>query len=206
VTDRQSLASAPGLCLTLQLKKIEQAAKAGVDWIQIREKDLSGRDLAKLTENAILLTGGSSAVLVNDRVDVACVVGASGVHLGEHSLPADQARRLASQRCQKLYFIVGVSAHSLERAIQAEQAGADYVIFGPVYTTPSKASFGRPQGVQRLREVCRRLTIPVLAIGGITLKNAAQCFAAGAGGIAAIRLFQDAADLEAVVKELRKPS
>jgi len=206
VTDRQSLSGTPDHSLTLQLKKIEQAAKAGVEWIQIREKDLPGRDLAKLTENAILLAGGSSAVLVNDRVDVACVVEASGVHLGEHSLPADQARRLASQRCQKIDFIVGVSAHSLEGAAQAEQAGADYVIFGPVYTTPSKASFGRPQGVQRLREVCQRLKIPVLAIGGITLKNAEQCFAAGAGGIAAIRLFQDAADLEAVVKELRKPS
>jgi thiamine-phosphate pyrophosphorylase len=204
VTDRQSLSGAPDHSLTLQLEKIEQAAKAGVDWIQIREKDLPGRDLAKLMENAILLAGGSSAVLVNDRVDVACATGASGVHLGEHSLTADQARRLASKRCQKIDFIVGVSAHSLEGAKQAEATSADYVIFGPVYTTPSKTNFGRPQGVQRLREVCQRLEIPVLAIGGITLANAGECISAGAAGIAAIRLFQDAEDQETVVKELRK--
>jgi thiamine-phosphate pyrophosphorylase len=202
VTDRQSLAAASDLAIKLQFKKIEQAAKAGVDWIQIRGKDLSGRELAKLAENAIVRAGSGSAVLVNDRVDVACATGAAGVHLGESSLPPAQARRLVTQRCQKQDFIVGVSAHSLEGAMQAEQAGADYVIFGPVYATPSKASFGQPQGVQRLREVCQRLKIPVLAIGGITLANAGECIEAGARGIAAIRLFQDSADMEAVVKEL----
>jgi thiamine-phosphate pyrophosphorylase len=206
VTDRHSLAGASEVTKKLLLEKIELAAKAGVDWIQLREKYLSGRELMKLAVNAILRAGSGSSVLVNDRVDVACATGASGVHLGEHSLPADQARRLVSQRCQKENFIVGVSAHSIDAASQAEQAGADYVIFGPVYPTPSKASFGQPQGVQRLREVCQRLKIPVLAIGGITLENAGECFAAGTAGIAAIRLFQDAADVEAVVKELRKVS
>lgn len=206
VTDRRSLAGAPELAGKLQLEKIEQAAKAGVDWIQLREKDLSGRDLAKLAEQAILRAGSGSAVLLNDRVDVACALGAPGVHLGEHSLPADEARQLVSQRCARVNFIVGVSAHSLEGAMQAEQAGADYVIFGPLYATPSKAGFGKPQGMQRLKEVCQQLTIPVLAIGGITLENAGDCIAAGAAGIAAIRLFQDAADLDAVVKELRKVS
>jgi thiamine-phosphate pyrophosphorylase len=206
VTDRQSLAAASDLASKLQLKKIEQAAKAGVDWIQIREKDLSGRELAKLAEHAIVRAGSGSAVIVNDRVDVACAIGAAGVHLGGSSLPPTQARRLVTQRCQRQDFIVGVSAHSLEGAMQAEQAGADYVIFGPVYATPSKASFGQPQGVKRLREVCQRLKIPVLAIGGITLANAAECISAGAAGIAAIRLFQSASDVEAVVTELRKGS
>jgi len=90
--------------------------------------------------------------------------------------------------------------------MQGERAGADYVIFGPVYATPSKASLGQPQGVQRLQEVCKRLTIPVLAIGGITLANTGDCLAAGASGIAAIRLFQDTVDLDDVVRELRKVS
>jgi thiamine-phosphate pyrophosphorylase len=206
VTDRRAWAEAPDPGGTLQLKKIEEAAKAGVDWIQIREKDLSGRELAKLAENAIFRAASGSAVLLNDRVDVACAAGASGVHLGEHSLPADQARRLVSQLGVQEDFMVGVSAHSLEGAKQAEEAGADYLIFGPVYETPSKASFGLPQGVACLREVCKRLTIPVLAIGGITLGNAGDCFAAGASGIAAIRLFQEAADLHDLVKKLRKLS
>ena len=90
--------------------------------------------------------------------------------------------------------------------MQAEQAGADYVIFGPIYATPSKTGFGEPQGVQSLKEVCQRLRIPVLAIGGITLENAGDCIAAGAAGLAAVRLFQDAANLNSVVRELRKVS
>ena len=204
VTDRRGLADAPELAGKLQLEKIAQAANAGVDWIQLREKDLSGRALAEFSARALALAGSRSAVLVNDRVDVACSAGASGVHLGEHSLPAGEAKRFAVQLCARENFLVGISAHSLEGAMQAEQAGADYVLFGPVYETPSKASFGRPQGVPRLGEVCKRLTIPVLAIGGITLGNAGDCIAAGAAGIAAIRLFQDVANLDDLVSELRK--
>jgi len=190
----------------LLLQKIEQAAKAGVDWIQIREKDLSGRELAKLAGQAILGAGSGSSVLLNDRVDIACAAGATGVHLGENSLPVSEARKLVDKGGARANFLVGVSIHSFEAAMQAEQAGADYVIFGPVYTTPSKASFGEPQGVQRLKEICNRLTIPVLAIGGITLENAGECVVAGAAGIAAIRLFQDAEDLYGVVRDLRKVS
>jgi thiamine-phosphate pyrophosphorylase len=204
VTDRRSLAASPGLAIDFQLQKIEQAAKAGADWIQIREKDLSGRELAGLVERAMTRVGSGSAVLVNDRVDVACASGASGVHLGERSLPPSEAKRLVELRCPRKDFFVGVSVHSLERAMAAEQAGADYVIFGPVYATPSKANFGHPQGVQGLQEICKRLTIPVLAIGGITLANAGDCLAVGAAGIAAIRLFQDAANLDDLVRELRK--
>lgn len=206
VTDRRSLAGAPGLARKLQLQKIEQAANAGVDWIQLREKDLSGRELAELAGQAILRAASGSRVLVNDRADVACAAGAAGVHLGEHSLPPAEAKKLVRQCGARGNFIVGVSAHSLEGAMQAELAGTDYVIFGPVYETPSKARFGQPQGVPRLQEVCKRLRIPVLAIGGITLENAGKCLAAGAAGIAAIRLFQDATDLDVIVKELRKVS
>jgi thiamine-phosphate pyrophosphorylase len=206
VTDRRSLAGAPDLAGRLLLQKIEQAAKAGVDWIQIREKDLSGRELAQLAEQAILRAGSGPLALVNDRLDVAYGVGAAGVHLGENSLPPSEAKQLVNRGGARANFLVGVSAHSLEGALQAEHAGADYVIFGPVYTTPSKASFGEPQGVQRLKEICKRLTIPVLAIGGITLENAGECVVAGAAGIAAIRLFQDAEDLDAVVSNLRKVS
>lgn len=174
-----------------------------MDWIQIREKDLSGRKLANLVEQAISLAGSGTAVLVNDRVDVALATGSAGAHLGERSLPLSEAKRFVDQRLAGKKFLVGVSVHSLEGAIQAEQEGADYLIFGPVFATPSKAGFGEPQGLQRLRDVCRRVTIPVLAIGGITLENAGDCMAAGATGIAAIRLFQDTDDLNHLVEELR---
>ena len=206
VTDRRSLGGAPGLASKLQLEKITQAANAGLDWIQLREKDLSGRELAELARRAIACAAGGAAIVVNDRVDVACAVRACGVHLAEHSLPPEEAGRLLSQRGARGNFLVGASAHSLEGAMRAEEGSADYVIFGPVYPTPSKAAFGEPRGVPRLREVCERLRIPVLAIGGITLENAGECMAAGAAGIAAIRLFQDATDLGIVVKELRKVS
>jgi thiamine-phosphate pyrophosphorylase len=206
VTDRLSLAGSPELAQKLQLEKLEKAAKAGVDWIQIREKDLSGRELAKLSEHAIRHAESGSAILVNDRLDVALATGAAGVHLGEHSLPPDQAKKLMAQRGTREDFVVGASAHSLEEARQAEQAGADYIIFGPVYATPSKARFGPPQGIQQLKDLCRHLKIPVLAIGGIALKNAQDCIAAGAAGIAAIRLFQDRSDLDELVNELRKVS
>jgi thiamine-phosphate pyrophosphorylase len=185
---------------------MEQVAKAGVDWIQVREKDLSGRELTSLVEQAIACVGSGKTVLVNDRVDVAVVTGSSGLHLGEHSLPLSEAKKLVSQHLEGKRFLTGVSAHSLEGAVQAEQEGADYVIFGPVFATPSKAGFGQPQGLQSLRELCRRVRIPVLAIGGITLEKAGDCMAAGAAGIAAIRLFQDAAELDDLVKELQKVS
>jgi thiamine-phosphate pyrophosphorylase len=102
-------------------------------------------------------------------------------------------------------FLVGVSCHSQEAAKSAEDGGADYIFFGPVFTTPSKAAYGAPQGLARLAEVCRSVSLPVLAIGGIALENATSCLAAGAAGIAAIRLFQDAYDLASLVKTLRTP-
>jgi len=134
---------------------------------------------------------------------VACAVQAAGVHLGEHSLPVREATRFVQERGAGRDFLVGASVHSLEAAQKAEQDGANYVIFGPVYATPSKAAFGAPQGLESLRQVCGALTIPVLAVGGITLENGRDCLQAGANGIAAIRLFQEANDLSAVVKRLR---
>ncbi|MBI3485067.1 MAG: thiamine phosphate synthase, partial [Acidobacteria bacterium] len=98
----------------------------------------------------------------------------------------------------------GASCHSLAEAQAAERDGAHYLIFGPVFSTPSKSQFGAPQGIARLEEACRAVRIPVLAIGGITLDNAHECLRAGAAGIAAIRLFQDASDLPALVSSLRK--
>jgi thiamine-phosphate pyrophosphorylase len=199
------------------LNTIEAAAAAGVDWIQLREKDLLGKGCAALTCEALQRVERASQgpgselyatrILVNDRLDVALAERAGGVHLGENSLPVSEVKRLlsASPAARSLLgdFLVGVSCHSLESAKSAAAAGADYIFFGPVFSTPSKAAFGAPQGLDRLAEVCRSVSIPVLAIGGITLANAAACFATGAAGLAAIRLFQASENLTLVVKALR---
>ena len=195
------------------LRKIEAVVAAGVDWIQIREKDFSGRDCALLIRKALQCAAKPSTseanptrILVNDRLDVALTEGAGGVHLGENSLPVGEAKRLADSRGRGKDFLIGVSCHTLEAAKSAASAGADYIFFGPVFATPSKAAYGAPQGLERLAEVCRAVSLPVLAIGGVTLENAASCLSVGASGIAAIRLFQDAQDVTLLVKTLRKPA
>jgi len=182
---------------------IRHAVAAGADWIQIREKDLDARSLVDLARFAVGETRATSVrVLVNDRLDVALAANAAGVHLGENSLPLEvvsQWRRSTG----RLDFILGVSCHSLESARAAERGGADYIFFGPVFATPSKAAFGAPQGIERLREVCASVEIPVVAIGGVNLENARACIAAGGAGIAAIRLFQDAGNAADVAAQLK---
>ena len=220
VTDRSLLAAEPARGHKTLLRKIAAAAAGGVDWIQIREKDLSGKELSTLAREAMKLArnrAGASPrlpasppaqasharILINDRLDIALAADTGGVHLGEQSLPPQEALRLLKWLARK-DFLVGVSCHSPAAAKEAERGGADYLFFGPVFATPSKAVYGAPQGLDRLGEVCRAVTLPVLAIGGITPENSAACLSAGASGIAAIRLFQDAPDLARMVKTLKR--
>jgi thiamine-phosphate pyrophosphorylase len=203
VTDRKELSATAAEQTRLLLEKMESAANGGVDWIQIREKDFSGRELAALTAGALRRVPKCCRILVNDRLDVALACGAGGVHLGEASLPVADAKRLAREKIPGADFLIGASVHSLESAQAAEHAGADYLIFGPVYETPSKLALGQPQGVEQLGKICRGVSIPVLAIGGITAQNARDCVEVGASGIAAIRLFQDAGNLDLVLRRLR---
>ena len=215
VTDRHSLRVAnPAKLVAALTQKIEEIATAGVDWVQIREKDLPARELASLTRQALAVAAKLSAkrasvcrVLINDRLDVAIAERAHGVHLGERSLPVTEARRLIAAAVRKKAldesFLVGVSTHSIDAALTAERDGADYIFFGPVFATPSKAAFGAAQGLARLTEVCQAVRIPVLAIGGITVQNAVSCTDAGAAGLAAIRLYQDAPDPISTVVQLR---
>jgi len=216
VTHRQGLPVAnPADSIEALIRKIAEVAAAGVDWVQIREKDLAAGELASLTRQASRIAVKSSAecsssirVLVNDRLDVAIAERAGGVHLGEHSLQGAEAKRLVESALRKqavqASFLIGVSCHSLETAQAAARDGADYILFGPVFATPSKEKFGPPQGLQRLAEVCRSLSSPVLAIGGVTLDNAESCILAGAAGIAAIRLFQDATNAIENIRALRQ--
>jgi thiamine-phosphate pyrophosphorylase len=203
VTDRKALPGPPAEQIRLLLDKVESVARAEVDWIQLREKDLDGRRLFRLAQEARQRVPAGCKVLVNDRLDVALAAGADGVHLGERSLPVGQAKRFLRDRSGVAEFLVGVSTHSLKAVQEAETSGADYVIFGPIFATPSKLEYGPPQGVEQLAAACRAVSIPVFAIGGITLENTRECATAGAAGIAAIRLFQDADNIAEVVRALR---
>lgn len=202
VTGRLSLPARSSAEAAASLVEIAtRAAGLGVDWIQIREKDLVGGALFQLTAE-ILRRAPSARVLVNDRLDVALAAGAAGVHLGGSGLPLLAVREWLGKHAAR-ELLVGKSCHSSAEALAAERDGADYVFFGPVFATPSKLAYGAPQGIDRLADACRKLSIPVIAIGGITAENSAKCVAAGAGGIAAIRLFQEPGDLAARIARLR---
>jgi thiamine-phosphate pyrophosphorylase len=167
---------------------VEAAVAAEVPLLQIREKALSARVLYDLATRAAALTRDSvTRLLVNDRFDIARAAGADGVHLTARSLPTSVIRQTCGEN-----FLIGVSTHSLETALDARANGADFAVFGPVFETESKRAFGEPQGLEKLRDVTSALKgFPVLAIGGINLDNAGECFRAGASGVAAIRLFND---------------
>lgn len=185
----------------LLLRHIQLALEAGVVRVQIREKSIPSKSLLALTRDAVRLVSAiapAARIVVNDRLDVAIAASASGVHLGGESISPEEIAPWCRAGNAAADFLIGVSCHSLEQAQRAESDGADYVFFGPVFDTPSKRSFGAPQGLARLSEVCCAAEIPVIAIGGITAMNAADCVRAGAKGIAAIRLFQDATDVGAV--------
>jgi thiamine-phosphate pyrophosphorylase len=167
---------------------VTAALDAGLPAVQLREKDLPGRPLLALAEALRAATTRAGALLiVNDRIDVAIAAGADGVHLGGGSVPVEVARRLLPPGA-----LVGVSTHAPAEAAAA--AGADFVFFGPVYATPSKAAFGPPQGVARLAEAVAAAAVPVLAIGGITMHEVAAARAAGAAGVAVIRAILGASD------------
>ncbi|MGH9354383.1 MAG: thiamine phosphate synthase, partial [Terriglobia bacterium] len=178
------------------------AIRCGIDLIQVRQKLMETRPLMRLAGPAIdSARGTKSRIVINDRLDVALALGAAGVHLGNHSLPAQAVHPVVPPG-----FLVGVSCHSLEDAEAAESAGADYLLLGPVFETPSKRAYGPPLGplgLDRFRQVTARVKTPVLALGGITLDRVKPCLDAGAAGIAAIRLFEDAPSLAGRVAELR---
>ena len=171
------------------LQLVRAAVDAEVPLFQIREKSLSGRALFDLVVRAAEITRGSKTrLLVNDRSDIARAAGADGVHLTTHSLPVQVVRRTCGTD-----FVIGASTHSLAEARVARDQGADFTVFGPVFDTESKRAYGEPQGLEKLREVtCALDEFPVVAIGGITLDNVGACFQAGARGVAAIRLLNDA--------------
>lgn len=177
---------------------LKESVEAGVPAIQLRERDMPTAELLSLAKEIQAITSPHAIpLIVNDRVDLVLALNLDGVHLRANSLPVSVARRLVGA-----HRLVGISAHSLQEVRQAEQEGADYVVFGPVYDTPSKRPFGPPVGLGALADACRQSTVPVFAIGGMTSGRVRDVRQAGAHGVAVIGAVLARDDVAAATKEL----
>ena len=178
ITDRRSIGGVDAL-----LRNAERLFDEGVEYLQIREKDLSGRELLHLTRAIIDLRGARpTKILVNGRTDVALAAGADGVHLPGGAIAPFLLRAIVPE-----HFLIAVSCHALDEVRRAEREGAGFVVYGPVFASPGK---GPPIGVEAIRQAVQSVRIPVFALGGITPERIPECLATGAAGIAAISLFQ----------------
>ena len=187
--------------LARTVEAIRRAIDAGIDLVQVRERNLPDRRLLDLVQRAVAAArGGGARVLVNERVDIALAAGASGVHLRGDSIAASDARALVPPS-----WLVGRSIHSAEEAAApGVTAGCDYLVFGTVFQTASKPAGHPVSGVAELRRVCGATSLPVLAIGGVTLERVPAVAAAGAAGIAAITLFGRTAPVADRVAAVRR--
>lgn len=183
------------------LKLVRAAVEARISLIQLREKKLPAKTLYELALRSAEITRGTDTrLLVNDRADIARAARADGVHLATRSIEASVIRRTFGAR-----FLIGVSTHSLAEAQKARDDGADFAVFGPIFDTASKRIYGPPVGIERLGEAAATLSpFPIIALGGITLENAAYALGAGASGIAAIRLLFDAQNLKRTAEAVRR--
>ncbi len=183
ITDRHQL---PAGSISALRSTIRRVVSWGVDFIQLREKDLSDRDLLRLTKDAVKYARGTACkILVNGRLDIAVAGGANGVHLPSTGLEVADLKPILPRD-----FILGVSTHSLREARRAAIGGADYVLLGPIFRTPSKIPHGEPLGVSRFRQICAAISLPVFGLGGIRPEHVRRVMDAGASGIAGISLFQ----------------
>jgi thiamine-phosphate pyrophosphorylase len=236
ITDRTQFAGGEAERRSKLLQTIRQSAAAGVDYIQLREKDLAVRELESLAREALrsIRGEGQARLLINHRTDVALAVAADGVHLTGDDIPAGDARALAAGRQAGRDFLVAVSCHSAKEVRLAEAHGADFVVLAPIFEkfgaekahakrggpakigSPKATAAGEKIGLEELRLATRqegasdarieagsfRSRFPVFALGGVDRERAALCAAAGAAGIAGIRIFQQCSDLPELVRAL----
>jgi thiamine-phosphate pyrophosphorylase len=216
ITDRKSLGRDEDSRREKLLQKVAEAARSGVDFIQLRETDLPARQLEDLAQRAVAavrFAGSATKILINSRLDVALAVGADGVHLRSDDLAASQARAVWAKSTRDVGCCVAVSCHSMQDVLSAESHGADFVVFGPMFgkqgtDIPAKGLdalttiTGRGRAADPKVEAGQTLRMPVLALGGVTVENAEACIRAGATGIAGIRLFQTS-DISQLVTRLR---
>lgn len=198
VTDRRKTAERPLAAV------VKEALAGGVKALQLREKDLLPRDLFTVATELRHLTHKAGAkLLINGRMDICLAVGADGVHLPSDHLPTSLVRKVVGKE-----RIIGISVHTLKEAVTAEKEGADYVVMGPIYWTLSKASYGSPLGIEALREATQGLSIPVFAIGGITIEKVKEVLEAGASGVAVVSSILSAAHVREastrLIEEVRR--
>ena len=192
VTDRHQTNGRPLVPL------LQRVLTAGVPAIQLRERDLSAKELVTLArEVQAVMASRRSQLLINDRIDVALALEGVGVHLRNNSLPVSVARQLlGAQR------LLGISVHAVEEAVQVESQGVDYIVLGPIYETPTKQMFGPPLGLQTLEKACRLVRIPIIGIGGVTAARVREMRCAGAFGVAVITAVLGAVNVESAAREL----
>src|SRR5438552_12503027 len=202
ITDRRLLGDDEAARQNNLLARIESAAAAGIDFVQLREKDLSARELESQAGEAMarLARFPKSRLLINSRLDIALAVGAHGVHLRAEDFQASDARSIAAKAGKQI--VIGVSCHSAKEVALAESHGADFALLGPIFEKRS-GEVSAPLGLEELRRACARPAaaasrMPVLALGGVNLSNARDCILAGAEGVGGIRLFQESAVNETV--------
>ena len=192
VTDRHQTNGRPLVPL------LQRVLTAGVPAIQLRERDLSAKELVTLArEVQAVMASRRAQLLINDRIDVALALEGVGVHLRSNSLPVSVARQLlGAQR------LLGISVHAVEEAVQVESQGVDYIVLGPIYETPTKQMFGPPLGIQTLEKACRLVRIPIIGIGGVTAARVREMRCAGAFGVAVITAVLGAVNVESAAREL----
>jgi thiamine-phosphate pyrophosphorylase len=192
VTDRHQTCGRPLVPL------LQRVVNAGTPAIQLRERDLSARELVTLAREVQAITNSHRfQLLINDRIDVALALEGVGVHLRSNSLPVSVVRQmLGAER------LLGISVHSVEEGLSAQSQGADYIVLGPIYETPSKQLFGPPLGVHTIERACRLVRIPIIGIGGVTAARAREMRRAGAFGAAVITAILGATDVESAAREI----